>query len=528
MRYFSSYGPIDKEQHYFVPRKELLSKAYTYLMGEIPEKGGHYITVWAPRQSGKSSLLIDLYRNIFQDENYLSAYISIQNLKGIDNSADCLNAIAGYISRVTKIQLPEVKSTLEFQEVFSADHLPKPLILIIDEFDSLQENVINDLVGVFRNIYHTRMTDNAVFSGMQYLLHGVALIGVRSVVGVENKSGSPFNVQRSLQVLNLTEAEVNEMYHWYEEETGQIVEQEVIDRIFYVTQGQPGLVSWFGELLTNTYNNEPDRPLTMKHFADTYTMALRGLPNNTVINIISKVKAEPYRQKVLELFRTNRKTEFRFEKKEISYLYMNGVISYEKSEGLLYVKFPCQFIQEKLFDHFTDEMVKHGSQLLADPYMDLTPVINEEGINICRLLELYQEYYTLNKDRLTEYAQRRVDMQIMEVVYHFQLYSWLDSFLRGFGTVVLPEFPTGNGKIDLLIRHRSKLYGLELKSFTQLYLLNKSIKQASEYGQGLGLAEITLIVFIDRPMPAEISIQYTEPHVFTDGAAVNIFFLQTS
>lgn len=33
------------------------------------------------------------------------------------------------------------------------------------------------------------------------------------------------------------------MFRWYERESGQQVDQAVIDRVFYETKGQPGLVS---------------------------------------------------------------------------------------------------------------------------------------------------------------------------------------------------------------------------------------------------------------------------------------------
>jgi len=475
MRRFSSYGPVSKESNYFVPRKELLQMAYTYLTGENPAEGGHYITVWAPRQTGKSSLLRDLYWDVMKDDNYFVANIDIQHLRDIQDSVRCMNTILERINALTQLSLPRIEDKDEFQMVFNQNHIKKPLILIIDEFDALEENVIADIVGIFRNIYNSRQKDPRPASEKEYLLHGVALIGVRSVVGVENRSGSPFNIQKSLHIPNLTEAEVNEMFHWYEKESGQRVEQAVIDRLFFVTQGQPGLVSWFGELLTEQYNTETDKPITMTHFENTYIMASRALPNNTVINIISKAKTEPYRQTVLELFKTDGKIEFRFEKPEFSFLYMNGVISFEKDKENLYARFPCQFIQEKLFDHFSDELVKHSSKLLVDPYIDLTPVINDDAIDIEKLLGLYQQYYTHNRQALLEYAQRRVDMRIMEVVYHFQLYAWLESFLRNKGGQVLPEFPTGNGKIDLLIRHNGKLYGLELKSFSDLPQLNHSI-----------------------------------------------------
>ena len=54
MRKFSSYGPVDTELHYYVPRKALIEQAVSLLVGENPNKGGHYTTVWAPRQRGKS------------------------------------------------------------------------------------------------------------------------------------------------------------------------------------------------------------------------------------------------------------------------------------------------------------------------------------------------------------------------------------------------------------------------------------------------------------------------------------------
>ncbi len=527
MRRFSSYGPINKKQHYFVPRQELLAKACTYLVGENPDEGGHYITVWAPRQTGKSSLFRDLYWQFIEENDFAAAYINLQSLQGINDAVACMKAVIDNINEQSALQLPLINSAMEFQQAFLGRYLRKPLILIIDEFDCLEENVIDSIVGVFRSIYHIRTADTAPSSRKHYLLHGLALIGVRSAVGVDNKSGSPFNVQKSLQVHNLTKNEVREMYHWYEKESGRKVTADVINRIFHVTQGHPGLVSWFGELLTQKYNQEFSRPFDMKHFEYVYKKALCVEPNNTVINIISKAKTPQYSQTVLELFRTDSKREFRFEKPEFNFLYMHGVISYEEVDGVDYVKFPGQFIQEKLFDYFSDELVPHKSQLLADPFTDLTPVINEKEINMGRLLELYQDYYTTNRDELLKYAQRRVDLQVMEVVYHFQLYAWLDSFLTKKNGAVLPEFPTGNGKIDLLIRYGEQSYGLELKSFSDITELNKSIRQASEYGQCLNLDEITLVVFMEVAMPDELKKQYAEPHQFPGGSTVNIFFLVT-
>ena len=70
MRKFSSYGPVDKDLHFFVPREELIQKAYSQLIGENPNKGGHYITVWAPRQRGKTWLMRDVLWRLQKDERF--------------------------------------------------------------------------------------------------------------------------------------------------------------------------------------------------------------------------------------------------------------------------------------------------------------------------------------------------------------------------------------------------------------------------------------------------------------------------
>jgi hypothetical protein len=66
-------------------------------------------------------------------------------------------------------------------------------------------------------------------------------------------------------------------------------------------------------------------------------------------------------------------------------------------------------------------------------------------------------------------------------------------FLNGWKSGVFPGFPTGNGKIDILIKHAGKLYGLELKSFTNESAYREALRQTAAYGKRLGLSEISLV-----------------------------------
>ncbi len=81
MRRFSSYGSINNKLHYYAHRESLIDKAYTQLIGEDPEEGGHYITVWAPRQTGKTWVMQQVLQKIKQKGDFEVGIITLQSAK---------------------------------------------------------------------------------------------------------------------------------------------------------------------------------------------------------------------------------------------------------------------------------------------------------------------------------------------------------------------------------------------------------------------------------------------------------------
>ncbi|MDM8517605.1 AAA-like domain-containing protein [Desulfobacterales bacterium HSG16] len=419
MRRFSSYGPIDKEIHFHVPRKSLVQKACTELIGENPEKGGHYITVWAPRQRGKTWIMIEALCQLMKDERFQVVKLDLEHLKMQDDPALVVKAVTTHLKEELNLTIP-VDSPDDFHTIFLKKNLKKPLILIIDEFDALNEKAISWMAGVFRNIYNIRRKNlTTPTHEKEYLLHSVALIGVRSVLGVENVKGSPFNVQRGLHIPNLSLAEVESMFLWYEQESGHKIEQDVVERIFHETFGQPGLVSWFGELLTEGFEYfKPDfsRSLNMNDFENVYDAAIQVLPNNNIMNIISKARQQPYRNLVLELFKTQEKIPFKFDETSFNFLYTNGVIDVEQDNGF-FARFSCSFVRKRLFNYFSSELFSYLGQIF-DPFEDLTDTITEKNLNIKNLIRRYERHLQKNRDWMLEDAPRRKDLRIFEAVFH--------------------------------------------------------------------------------------------------------------
>ncbi len=508
MRTFSSYGPIDTSLHYYAPRKELLDFGHGQLIGSNPEKGGHYITIWAPRQTGKTWAMNNILFKLSSDERFDVVKIELEILKTEKDVGNVLSYIEEHMARRLNNTIKNVNTLKKFQNMFLKERLEKPLILILDEFDALEEEAISAIVSAFRNIYNIRQSQTAKKTGEKdYLLHSVALIGVRSVVGIENQKGSPFNVQRSVHIPNLTFSEVEEMFRWHEKDSGQKVEQEVIERLYYETKGQPGLTCWFGELLTEGWDQfrvNKDMPMDMKLFEEAYEAAVSILPNNNILNIISKAKQFPYKNTLFKMFKTDDKIDFTYDDTKLNFLYMNGVIDREKADikqnrktkTHYFAKFASPFVQKRLFNYFSREIFDEMG-VLHDPFEDIDDAVTEDSLNIRNVMKLFRKYLAKNRDWLLKNAPRRSDLRIYEAVFHFNLYMYLKGFLRNKGADVIPEFPTGNGKVDIIIRHAGKTYALELKSYRDKSFYKEALKHAALYGKQLELKEVYLIFFVE-------------------------------
>ncbi|OAD19275.1 protein containing DUF1703 [Candidatus Thiomargarita nelsonii] len=146
------------------------------------------------------------------------------------------------------------------------------------------------------------------------------------------------------------------------------------------------------------------------------------------------------------------------------------------------------------FNALARELFQYVGKLYA-PFEDLSDTITDNNLNIKALMRRYESYLQQNHTWLLKDAPRQHDLRIYEAVYHFLLYKYLSDFLQHFEGQVIPEFPTGNGEIDLIIKRGGQVYGLEVKSFTNLSEYKKALGQATQYAQRV--MEIWLIFFVE-------------------------------
>ena len=510
MRHFHSYGPVDEEQHFCVGRSAIIDRCVQQVLG-APGKGGHYFTIWAPRQTGKTWLMQEARREIQKrhPDEFIVAKMSMQGV--IMEDDDPVDAFLLKVPRLIHLafgtELPPPPDWESFMKLFQHEGgvSDRPIILFIDEFDSLPRHAIDRLVTLFRDMYLNR--DN-------YLLQGLALIGVRAVLGLESQRGSPFNVQRSLHVPNFSEDEVMELFRQYQEESGQKVEPVVVAEVFRATRGQPGLVCWFGELLTETHNPGTERAIDLGAWHDVYQMALFREWNNTVLNLVKKARGE-HQPRVLELF-SRSDIPFKLDADWCNYLYLNGITDAETTtdeEGrkATVCRFSSPFVQERLYNALTDDLVGDRPPILALEILDdLADIFAGGGIDLPALLDRYKSYLgRLEARGIDPWLEqpRRADLRLTEAVAHFHLYSWLQSAV-GRRCTVSPEFPTGNGKVDIHLRHGEARGIIEVKSFVDRHEMERARKQAAGYAASLGLDRVTVALFVpskDEEVLARIS-----------------------
>jgi len=80
MRYFNTSGPNIPQKHYTIQRTELINKGINLVKDE------RYFTIWAPRQTGKSTYFRQLAKEL-EKENYKVAHINFENYKNLPQSS---------------------------------------------------------------------------------------------------------------------------------------------------------------------------------------------------------------------------------------------------------------------------------------------------------------------------------------------------------------------------------------------------------------------------------------------------------
>ena len=470
MRQFNTSGPNILSKHYTLPRLGIVEEG----MSKI--KNDRYFTIWAPRQTGKSTYF-RLLADSLEKEGYCVAHVNFENFKEA-SLEDFLIRLNNHLTQFWNISFKEKTLAAVFEQIESLK-TPK-LVLIIDEVEGINPAFFGQFLHSIRNAYHSRE---------KHALKSVILVGVSNIIGVVQDNASPFNVTDNLNVPYFTNDEVLELLGQHETETGQLFDPSVKAKISEITANQPGLVNGFAGKLV-----EDNRQKTVIDYDDYLIVEdwyLTEAIDKNVTNIVNK--ASQYRSFIEKLLFTEVKILFQINREPIKFLFVNGIIKKDK-EG--FVTFWVPLYQKCL--HSTFYPYLNGEQRRIQENIDISDYFTEEGLlKMPKVIGKYREYAV--KRGFRYFLERDNDgnvISIKEAALMYSFETYINAFLGVVGGKSYIEAHTNLGRTDMIININGQEAVIESKVYQNITQFEKGKEQVAYYANRMGLTTATYLVFV--------------------------------
>jgi len=478
IKYFNTSGPNIPDEHYTVRRTALIEQGLDLVLKK------RYFTIWAPRQTGKSTYFRQLAEDL-KTNGYKPVYFSVE---GFDDysAADMFDSFCREMRRQSGID-KKIETFKEFEQFINEKEKDK-LVLIVDEIEDLNSKIFSQFLHTIRNLYHNRN---------EHCLHSTVLVGVTNILGIVADNASPFNIADNLEVPYLTSDETTSLLEMHEKDTNQIFDKTTKEKIINITANQPGLVNGFANRLVTT--NPEKEVLTIANYLKVEKWYLREVIDKNIENIVSK--ADKYRKFVERLLFTENKISFDISRKEIKFLYTQGVIRKDEDDNvdiwvpvykkkLFAVFYPYSNGESKLFFRNTD----------ADDLLD-----KEDNLDFDEIINNYKSYvkkrgfsYFREKDKESgEY----LSLKESALAYSFETYIQTLVVMLDGKSYLEPHI--GLGRSDLIINIENKEYVIEFKIFRDSVRFKKGKNQVAYYASSLGLNEAVYLVFVPNSVTVE-------------------------
>ena len=470
MRKFNTSGPNILDEHYTLPRLDLIEK------GKALVHTNRYFTIWAPRQTGKSTYF-ELLSTALKTEGCKVAHVNFENYKEATMKA-FLNEFHLKIRQGWEIDF----TGKDLQETFTtiSEIKNQKLVLIIDEVEGINKEFFGQFLHSIRNVYHSRTTHS---------LKSVILVGVSNIVGIVQDNASPFNIVDNLNVPYFTNEEKFELFGQHEQETGQLFDEKVKAKISEITANQPGLVNGFAAHLVD--NNPKKAVFDYADYLEVEkTYLRRGLDKN-IANIINK--ANKHKSLIQKLLFTEAKIPFQIYQENIKELYVNGVITYDENDDIIF-KVPLyrKCLHAAFYPYLNGESDRIEGNIKASDYLD------ELGhLNLDKVIEEYKAYakrrgfqYFREKDENDQYTT----IQEAALVYSFE--TFINAFLAVLRGKSYLEAHAALGRTDLLINVGGHEQVVEAKVYKNITQFEDGKAQLAYYAQHLGLKTGYYLVFV--------------------------------
>ena len=436
MRFFNTAGPVKPADHYCIPPLARFDLDEVLALVRMKK----YFVLHAPRQTGKTSALLAL-RDLLDERGYGCVYTTVETARTARDDVEqaMRTVLAGLGSRVRSTLEDEFPASIrsgvlaEFgpsealREVLTrwAEASPKPLVLLVDEIDTLQGDPLLSVLQQLRAGYPMRP------DGFPQC---VVLCGLRDVRDYRIRStSSPFNiVAKSLRLGDFTQEETLALLDQHTGETGQAFTDGAREAIWTWTLGQPWLVNALA--YETCFERKAGRDRSRAITADDVTEAREGLIVRRVTHLdqlADKLREERVRRVVEPML--SGVDERRATSQDVEYVRDLGLIARDAPVRI------ANPIYAEVVPRELGWIVQEELDLDTAWYVDA-----DGGLDVDRLLASFQDFFR----RHSEHWRRRFEYE--EPWPQILLQAYLHRVVNGGGRIER-EYGLGRGRVDLLL-----------------------------------------------------------------------------
>lgn len=502
MRFFNTAGPVDCGKHYCLPPLGRFDLDEILLLIQQQK----YFVLHAPRQTGKTSSLLALMDYLNRQGQYRCVYFNVEvGQAARENVGEAMRAILSQLAHRARLALGDDFVEALWREVLAgsgpyaafgevlsrwAAHDPKPLVVLIDEIDSLVGDTLISVLRQLRAGYDSRP---------DFFPQSIVLCGVRDVRDYRIHSsaekaiitgGSAFNVKaKSLRLGDFSQAEVETLYRQHTEETGQVITPEAMHRVWELTRGQPWLVNALGYQACFESKTGRDRrqPITLEQIHQA-TENLIERRETHLDQLADKLQEERVRR-VIEPLLAGVDLAEGFMKDDVDYVRDLGLIRQDVAGGI------------EIANPIYREVIPRelGWNIQSGMAQQRAWYLNGQGrLELDKLLTAFQQFFREHSEHWVERFQYK------EAGPQLLMQAFLQRIVNGGGRIER-EYGLGRMRTDLLVLWPYS--GGVQKAVIELKLLHKSLeqtlakglKQTWEYLDRCGAEEGHLVIFDRTP-----------------------------
>jgi hypothetical protein len=503
-RFFNTEGPVFLDDHYNIdPLYRLDWEEVQFLL-----RAKKYFVLHAPRQTGKTSTLLSIMRELNHTGDYVALYANIEGAQAARGDAN--EGIETVCESVAHDALIHLKSTalIEWLEDRGRAINPKsrltqllshwslvtgkPCVLLLDEVDSLVGDTLISLLRQIRAGYAQRPTA---------FPQSIILCGVRDVQDYRIHSGSEvitggsaFNIKaKSLRMGNFCQTQIQQLYSQHTHTTGQQFAPELFEPLWQDSQGQPWLVNALAHEMVWEAKENRDRSKTI--CLEDYCAARERLIYSRATHLhqlSDKLKESRVRSVIAPILEGASHQQMKPD--DVEYVVDLGLVNRARNGALT--------IANRIYQEVIPRELSWGSQMAIEQdqawYLDST-----NRIDMPKLLSAFQQFFRENAEVwLERFDYKEAGPQLL-------MQAFLQRIINGGGRINR-EYALGRKRTDLIIEWPTTdkgFYGdvqrivIELKILRNALdtTIEKGLEQTAEYADKLGAAESHLVIFNRDP-----------------------------